>query len=56
LANVVTRTEAQTLGAKVATGLVQRTTARLLREWLLPKTAAPALNQYALVSKQSLIS
>ncbi len=56
LANVVTRTEAQTLGAQVATGLVQRTTARLLREWLLPKTAAPALNQYALTPNQSLIS
>jgi predicted unusual protein kinase regulating ubiquinone biosynthesis (AarF/ABC1/UbiB family) len=52
LANVVTRTEAQALGAQVATGLVQRTTARLLREWLLPKTAAPALNQYALVPKR----
>jgi predicted unusual protein kinase regulating ubiquinone biosynthesis (AarF/ABC1/UbiB family) len=52
LANVVTRTEAQALGAQVATGLVQRTTARLLREWLLPTTAAPALNQYALVPKR----
>jgi predicted unusual protein kinase regulating ubiquinone biosynthesis (AarF/ABC1/UbiB family) len=52
LANVVTRTEAQALGAQVATGLVQRTTARLLREWLLPKTAAPALNQYALLPKR----
>jgi predicted unusual protein kinase regulating ubiquinone biosynthesis (AarF/ABC1/UbiB family) len=52
LANVVTRTEAQVLGAQVATGLVQRTAARLLREWLLPKTAAPALNHYALVPKR----
>jgi predicted unusual protein kinase regulating ubiquinone biosynthesis (AarF/ABC1/UbiB family) len=52
LANVVTRTEAQALGAKVATGLVQRTAARLLREWLLPQTATPAPNQYALTSKR----
>jgi predicted unusual protein kinase regulating ubiquinone biosynthesis (AarF/ABC1/UbiB family) len=52
LVNVVTRTEAQALGAKVTTGLVQRTTARLLREWLLPQTATPALNQYALTSKR----
>jgi predicted unusual protein kinase regulating ubiquinone biosynthesis (AarF/ABC1/UbiB family) len=52
LVNVVMRTEAQALGAQVATGLVQRTTARLLREWLLPKNAAPALNQNALVPKR----
>lgn len=52
LANVVTRTEAQTLGVQVATGLVQRTAARLLREWLLPKTASPELNHYALAPKR----
>jgi predicted unusual protein kinase regulating ubiquinone biosynthesis (AarF/ABC1/UbiB family) len=52
LANVVTRTEAQALGAKVTTGLVQRTVARLLREWLLPQTTPPALNQYALTPKR----
>jgi predicted unusual protein kinase regulating ubiquinone biosynthesis (AarF/ABC1/UbiB family) len=52
LVNVVTRTEAQALGAKVTTGLVQRTTARLLREWLLPQTVTPVLNQYALTPKR----
>jgi hypothetical protein len=46
LANVMTRTEAQTLGAQVATGLVQRTAARLLREWLLPKPSASELNPF----------
>jgi predicted unusual protein kinase regulating ubiquinone biosynthesis (AarF/ABC1/UbiB family) len=52
LANVVTRTEAQALGVQVATGLVQRTAARLLREWLLPQTAASELNHYALAPKR----
>jgi predicted unusual protein kinase regulating ubiquinone biosynthesis (AarF/ABC1/UbiB family) len=52
LVNVVTRTEAQALGAKVTTGLVQRTAARLLREWLLPQTVTSALNQYALAPKR----
>jgi predicted unusual protein kinase regulating ubiquinone biosynthesis (AarF/ABC1/UbiB family) len=52
LANVVTRTEAQALGVQVATGLVQRTAARLLREWLLPQTATSELNHYALIPKR----
>ncbi|WP_404791234.1 ABC1 kinase family protein [Altericista sp. CCNU0014] len=52
LANVVTRAEAQALGVQVATGLVQRTAARLLREWLLPKTASPEANHYALSPKR----
>lgn len=52
LANVVTRTEAQALGVQVATGLVQRTAARLLRAWLLPKPTALEPTHYALTPKR----
>ena len=39
LASLLVRPEAQQLGLRVAGGLVQRTAARLIREWLVPNTA-----------------
>jgi predicted unusual protein kinase regulating ubiquinone biosynthesis (AarF/ABC1/UbiB family) len=37
--NALTRTETHELGFQVATGLAQRSAARLIREWLLPKSS-----------------
>ena len=39
LASLLVRPEAQQLGLRVAGGLVQRTAARLIREWLVPNAA-----------------
>jgi predicted unusual protein kinase regulating ubiquinone biosynthesis (AarF/ABC1/UbiB family) len=54
--NALTRTETHELGFQVATGLFQRTAARFIREWLLPKNSPEASandsNLYAFIPKR----
>jgi predicted unusual protein kinase regulating ubiquinone biosynthesis (AarF/ABC1/UbiB family) len=56
LINVLTRTETHELGLQVATGLVQRGAARLIREWFLPKLppeeASGDLSRYVLTPRR----
>jgi predicted unusual protein kinase regulating ubiquinone biosynthesis (AarF/ABC1/UbiB family) len=55
-ANAMTRSETHELGFQVATGLAQRTAARLIREWFIPKTVLEQQStdpiQYALTAKR----
>ncbi|MGB8701078.1 MAG: AarF/ABC1/UbiB kinase family protein [Thermosynechococcaceae cyanobacterium] len=50
VANLLTRPEVHELGRQVATGLVQRTAARLIREWFLPVEAISSITPGAIAS------
>jgi predicted unusual protein kinase regulating ubiquinone biosynthesis (AarF/ABC1/UbiB family) len=54
LANLLTKRQTHELGFQVASGLMQRTAARLIREWLIPNPPIDKVseqNRYAIVAK-----
>lgn len=52
LMNILTRRQTRDLGMRVASGLVQRTAARLIRQWFVPAAPTPGPSRYAIAAKR----